>query len=181
MAGSGTLLVEAAWMAMKRAPGLGRHFAFERWPMFAGTPQGKWHRMLHEAEQAVVRDGLPMLLGRDWLPKPMAWMEESVHRAGLDGLVRVEHGDVRKLRLPPGPGHVVTNPPYAERLGKDLQILGLYRSLGEVIPTWEGWNVAILSGHPRFPSEIGLRDQKRIRMFNGAIPCGFHLYGNAAQ
>ena len=35
MCGSGTLVIEGAWMAMKRAPGLKRHFALENWPEFA--------------------------------------------------------------------------------------------------------------------------------------------------
>ena len=110
-----------------------------------------------------------MILARDWLDTPMEHLMESVTRAGVDAVVRVERGDVRKLRLPPGPGLVLSNPPYAERMGKDLQVLGLYRALGQVAQTWEGWTVAFFCAHPRFERELGLPVERRWTLHNGAI------------
>ncbi len=176
MAGSGTLAVEAAWMAMQRAPGLDRHFAFERWPTFAGEMQGHWHRLLHAARARVKTQDVPMVLARDWLDTPMEHLMESVTRAGVDAVVRVERGDVRKLRLPVGPGMVLSNPPYAERMGKDLQILGLYRSLGQVAQTWEGWTVAFFCAHPRFEREVGLPVERRWTLHNGALKTELFRY-----
>ncbi|MBI5495236.1 MAG: RNA methyltransferase [Deltaproteobacteria bacterium] len=169
MAGSGTIAVEAALIALGRAPGLGRHFAFERWPSFAGAQQSSWHRLVHRAREAV-RTQAPDILARDWLDRPMRTLQESVIRAGVSGAVRVERGDVRRLALPPGPGLVVSNPPYAERIGKDLQVRGLYRSLGEVSKTWTGWRVSLFSGHLGFEREFGRNATRRVRLFNGALP-----------
>jgi len=176
MAGSGTLVVEAAWMAMRRAPGLDRHFAFERWPNFAGTLQSAWHKLQHQARESIRTTGLPPVGGRDWLAPPYALLLESVERAGVAPYVQLEKGDVRKLALPRDGGHVVINPPYAERLGKPLQILGLYRSMGEVARTWHGWKVHVLSGHPQFEECFGLRPRSWQRLFNGPIECSYLHY-----
>ncbi len=46
MCGSATFLVEAAWLATDRAPGLGRTFAFERW---SDTDIDAWRRLYDDA------------------------------------------------------------------------------------------------------------------------------------
>jgi putative N6-adenine-specific DNA methylase len=176
LAGTGTIAIEAAWIAQGRAPGLGRHFAFERAPGFLGARQGRWHRMVHEAQQAIRTTGLPLILARELFAEPMKLLQQSVALAGVEGVVRVEKGDVRTLELGGGIGTVVMNPPYAERLGKPLQILGLYRAMGEAAARWPGWNVHVLSGHPGFEQAFGHRALKRRKVFNGALPCQFLSY-----
>lgn len=176
IAGTGTLAIEAAWIAQGRAPGLGRHFAFERSPGFLGARQARWHRMLHEAQHSIRTKGLPLILARELFAAPMKLLQQSVALAGLDDVVRVEKGDVRTLDLGGGIGTVVMNPPYAERLGKPLQILGLYRGMGEAAARWHGWNVHVLSGHPGFEQAFGLRPLRERKVFNGALPCRFLSY-----
>jgi putative N6-adenine-specific DNA methylase len=173
MAGTGTLVVEAAWIARHRAPGLGRHFAFERWPIFAGALQSQWHRMLHETRQQERTTGLAEIVGRDWMDEPLALMNESITHAGLTGHVRTERGDVRRLTLPSQGGTVVTNPPYGERLGKPLQILGLYRGFGEAASRWSGWSVHVLSGQEGFERAFGHKVLERRHLFNGTLRCQF--------
>lgn len=176
MAGSGTLVIEAAWMAMNRAPGLGRGFAFERWPGFAGTLQGAWHRMKHQATQAVQTADLPPLLAGDWSSKVMDQLTTSLAAAGVAEHVRVERWDVRNVVLPDGGGLVVTNPPYAERMGQPLQIHGLYRGMAQAAKGWNaaGWDVHVLCGDEGFQNHAGRRSAAVTRVFNGALVCGFH-------
>ncbi|MEW5851102.1 MAG: THUMP domain-containing protein [Myxococcota bacterium] len=176
MAGSGTLVVEAAWMAMRRPPGLGRHFAFERWPGFAGERQSRWHKMQHQARAAMRTEGLPPILARERFAGPMEKLEESLERAQVRPHVTVEKGDVRDLRLPPTGGILCTNPPYAERLGKPLQILGLYRGMGEAAKHWGGWKVHILAGHKDFERAFGHHPVRRHALFNGPIRCQLLSY-----
>ena len=176
IAGTGTLAIEAAWIAQKRAPGLGRHFAFERFPDFLGARQARWHRMVHEAQHSIRTKGLPPILARELFAAPMKLLKESVALAGVEDVVRVEKGDVRELELEGGIGTVVMNPPYAERLGKELQIVGLYRGMGEAAARWQGWNVHVLCGHPRFEQAFGHRPVRQRQLFNGAIPCRFLSY-----
>jgi len=56
--GSGTIVIEAAMLAVNRAPGLNRGFASEGWPMPAGAPGG-WQagamKRLFEEERAAAR------------------------------------------------------------------------------------------------------------------------------
>lgn len=176
LAGTGTLAIEAAWIAQGRAPGLGRRFAFERGSDFLGARQGRWHRMLHEARESLKTKGLPPILARELFAEPMKLLQQSVALAGLTDVVRVEKGDVRTLELAGDVGTVVTNPPYAERMGKPLQILGLYRAMGEAAARWHGWNIHVLTGHPRFEQAFGHRHVRQRDVFNGPLPCQFLSY-----
>jgi 23S rRNA (guanine2445-N2)-methyltransferase / 23S rRNA (guanine2069-N7)-methyltransferase len=176
LAGTGTLAIEAAWIAQGRAPGLGRRFAFERAPDFLGARQGRWHRMQQEARDAIKTRGLPPILARELFAEPMKLLRQSVELAGVTEVVRVEKGDVRTLELEGDIGTVVMNPPYAERLGKPLQILGLYRAMGEAAARWHGWNVHVLSGNPGFEKAFGHTPVKRREVFNGPVACQFLSY-----
>jgi 23S rRNA (guanine2445-N2)-methyltransferase / 23S rRNA (guanine2069-N7)-methyltransferase len=176
LAGSGTLVVEAAWMAMNRAPNLHRHFAFERWPNFAGTLQSAWHRTLHEAREAVRTTGLPPILAGDWSDKVLLQMEKSIDLAGLKDVVRMERWDARRAELPQKDGVIVTNPPYAERLGQDLQVTGLYRGLGESAERWSTWDMHVFCGHPHFLEHFGHTASSFVRLFNGPSPTVLYAF-----
>ena len=71
MCGSATFLIEAAFLAMDRAPGLGRAFAFERWK---DTDQEAWQKVYDEAEERAARrqDLCPPLAGNDQHPGAIA-------------------------------------------------------------------------------------------------------------
>ena len=106
----------------------------------------------------------------------MKLLLQSVALAGVTDVVRVEKGDMRTLELEGDIGTVVMNPRYAERLGKQLQILGLYRAMGEAAARWHGWNVHVLSGHPRFEQAFGHKPVRRREVFNGPLQCQFLSY-----
>ncbi|MCA8972950.1 MAG: RNA methyltransferase, partial [Planctomycetes bacterium] len=81
MCGSATFLVEAAWIAMDRAPGLGRSFAFERW---RDTDQAAWQSAYDDAERRATagQDRCPQLAGNDRHPGAIAIAEQALRSAG---------------------------------------------------------------------------------------------------
>jgi 23S rRNA (guanine2445-N2)-methyltransferase / 23S rRNA (guanine2069-N7)-methyltransferase len=178
MAGMGTLVVEAAWIAQRRAPGLGRHFAFERWPSFPGAMQSRWHRMLHEAREAV-RTDLPPLRAGDFANKALRLLEPTLKLAGVAEHVRVDREDVRRARPhdDAAGGLVLCNPPYGERMGKPLQIQGLYRGMGEAMNGWDGQRIAVFTGMPTFARHFGHVPRRTWPLFNGPLPCVLHDFG----
>src|SRR5437899_10762187 len=46
--GSGTIAIEAALIAMRRAPGTGRRFAFQKWPGFSAR---QWEHLISDARK----------------------------------------------------------------------------------------------------------------------------------
>ncbi|MBN1947663.1 MAG: bifunctional 23S rRNA (guanine(2069)-N(7))-methyltransferase RlmK/23S rRNA (guanine(2445)-N(2))-methyltransferase RlmL [Bradymonadales bacterium] len=130
MCGSGTILIEAAWMAADVAPGLyRRRFGFEDW---SGHDPDLWKRLTREAHERRRRELLsrPFLFGFDRDPDALAVATKNVARAGVDQAVQLAKGDVIEHRLPgldgphPGldtagkPGAVVTGVEGWEQLSR---------------------------------------------------------------
>ena len=178
MAGTGTLVVEAAWIAQRRAPGLGRHFPFERWPSFRGAMQSRWHRLLHEAREAIRTDIPPMRAG-DFSGKALRLLEPTLALAGVADCVHVDREDVRRARPHEDAtgGLVLCNPPYGERMGQPLQIQGLYRGMGEVMSTWDGQRIGVFTGMPAFARHFGYAARQTWALRNGPLPCALHDLG----
>jgi putative N6-adenine-specific DNA methylase len=88
MCGSGTLVIEAARLAVSHAAGLERSFALTRTALDDGTLIGKARELAH----ARVRSEVPVILGRDRDPRAIAAARANAERAGVARLVHLEVG-----------------------------------------------------------------------------------------
>lgn len=173
LCGSGTLLLEAAWIALDVAPGLDRgRLGAEGW---RGHDAALWHRLLGEARERR-RDGRRRRLriaGSDASPSAVRAARSNVERAGLEGHVRVDRRELRDVESPwEDPGVVVTNPPYGSRLGEAGELGPLYQLLGDVLKRrFPGWSAWVLTGNPALVKRIGLRPASRHVLYNGPIEC----------
>jgi 23S rRNA (guanine2445-N2)-methyltransferase / 23S rRNA (guanine2069-N7)-methyltransferase len=182
MCGSGTFLIEAAMMSADVAPGLMRtSFAFERWPHHNASA---W-QTLREQAQARKRQGLarelPEIRGYDANLGVIRAAEENITRAGFDDWLRVSRKELREFVKPthkPLPhGIIVTNPPYGERLGEIEAMKSLYRHLGERMrEQFTGWRAAVFTGNPELGKQMGVRAQKKYKLFNGTIASELLLF-----
>ncbi len=115
MGGSGTLAIEAAMMALNRAPGLLRKgFAFMHLKSYDAR---LWNKLLEEA-RAAIRPALsaPIILS-DISPDAIGHARANARAAGVEAHIQFVTCDFRESPVPPGPGVVFLNPPYGERLG----------------------------------------------------------------
>jgi 23S rRNA (guanine2445-N2)-methyltransferase / 23S rRNA (guanine2069-N7)-methyltransferase len=180
MCGSGTLLVEAAWMAAGVAPGLRRdHFGFMGW---RGHDAALWQR-LHDAAAERAREGLRDLracfFGSDSDPRMIAIATHNLQGAGVAGFVRLDKRPAERIEPPPGftTGLVITNPPYGERMGDLATLPALYKAFGDRLrAAFAGWRAAVLTSEPDLEHAIGLRLAKHYMLFNGAIECRLALF-----
>lgn len=171
LCGSGTFCIEGSWLALDRAPGLLRKwFGFQGWPDF---DRGLWAAVREDARTSV-RPQLPApVVGTDGRTDAVEFARGNAHAAGVGHLLRFERQDVRDARPPAGPpGTLVCNPPYGERIGEENELVGLYRTLGDVFGThWRGWRVLVFTGNDRLAGEVGLPVRGSTPFFNGKIPC----------
>jgi putative N6-adenine-specific DNA methylase len=170
MCGSGTFLIEGAWMSQQRAPGLGRPFAFERFP---GFDAGAWAERRARAEAQALPAPRAVLRGHDLNAGSLGTARRNARRAGVT--LTLERQDVRTLTLPTGlgPGWVVANPPYGKRVGEGEDLPGLYRALGATLRrAFGGWRAAVL-----VPEETGLiralalPGARELPVRNGGLRC----------
>jgi putative N6-adenine-specific DNA methylase len=174
--GSGTLVIEAAWRAMGRAPGLGRAFGFERWPDF---DEVAWARLKAQAAEAIRPVGTA-LVGSDIDPAAVEAARAHAAAAGRAEVVRFEVADFRETRgeavaPPEGPGPrglLLLNPPYGERIGGPEPLGALYKELGDVLKQrYKGWEAYVFTVPGEPVKAIGLRPKRRTILFNGALEC----------
>ena len=168
--GSGTILIEAAWIALGVPPGIARPFGFER---MRGHDARRWHDIKDDA-RSHIRDQLDTpLFGCDIDPAAIEFARRNAERAGLDEhALRLEVGDARALtEAPSSPGWIVTNPPYGERLqpGDDAD---LWRDWASALKRgFGGWQLHVISNDMRLPQQLRLKPLRRTPLHNGALDC----------
>lgn len=175
LCGSGTLLIEAACMVLGRAPGLGRHFGFERWPDFNAA---LWQKE-NQLAQALHRDSpqLAPLIGMEQDPAVLAQAQTNAEAAGVSPWLELRPGDCRDFNPPPAAGVLVCNPPYGERIGDREALWPLYADLGQMLKErCGGWSMWLLSGNPELTGALKMKATKRIPVSNGGIDCRWLHY-----
>ncbi len=176
MCGSGTLLSEAAGWAADQAPGLFReHWGFTGWK---GHRPEVWARLLDEARQRVRPEPEnAFIFGRDIDGGVLRSARANLARYELEDWVKIQRQEVADLRTPAGPGVMVTNPPYGERLGVNDDLLALYSTLGQVMrERLGGWSCWLITSEKALADQIGLRARRRIPLYNGALDCRLLYY-----
>jgi 23S rRNA (guanine2069-N7)-methyltransferase / 23S rRNA (guanine2445-N2)-methyltransferase len=173
MCGSGTFVIEAALIAAGIAPGLSRtRFGFEGW---RGHDEALWRRVREEAvaRNETPRPGACRLRGYDRDPRAIQVAIENAARAGVAGLVHFERRELAELRREDdGPGLVVVNPPYGERIGRAEELRDLYAMLGERVRAgFEGWQLSVLAADPALARAIGMQPRRSHALANGPIEC----------
>jgi len=168
--GSGTILTEAALYAHNVAPNIQRQsFGFCEWKNF---DRKLWDKVWLEAK-AGERDYDGVLIGSDISKKVVQFAREQVTAAGVDECVRITARAFVDRSVPEGPGTVITNPPYGDRMNF-VDIEELYKSIGDRLKShYNGYNAWIISSVENFNRFIGLRPSKKIVLFNGGLECRF--------
>jgi len=163
LCGSGTIAIEGALIARRRAPGIARSFALERWPAFDAASLG---RLREEAREREIPHAPHPIFASDADAAAVRAAQENAKRAGVDADVRVEQRALKEVRLETGAGGlIVTNPPYGVRLGGDLA--RLYYELGDLVQR-AGYRLAVLASRRGAPAK--LRFETAFRTQNGGIP-----------
>jgi putative N6-adenine-specific DNA methylase len=172
MCGSGTLLIEAALIAMNIAPGVFRDkYAFEKWDDFDAELFEKI-----STDDSNEKNFTHKCLGSDISQKAIAAAAKNVKNAGLSKYIELKVLPFQEMQENPGTGILITNPPYGERL-RPNDLLNLYAIIGErlkhVFPGYEAW---IISSNPEGFDKIGLKPASKMKLINGALNCEYRQY-----
>ena len=172
MCGSGTLLIEAALIALNIPPGIYRSsFAFEKWTDFDNELFDELYN-----DDTYERPFEFKIYGSDNSPRAIKIAEQNIKSAGLSKHIELSVMPVQKLEAPSENCMVVTNPPYGERITSD-DIYGLYASVGTTIKhKFAGSTVWIISSHEECLDKIGLKPSEKIRLLNGSLDCWYNRY-----
>jgi putative N6-adenine-specific DNA methylase len=165
MCGSGTLAIEAALLAARRAPGLGRTFAFESWPGHDPARTGA----VRERLAALARPVPSPVLASDRNGGAVRLAGKNAEAAGVADAIRIERRDAADVDPPRGPGTCLVNPPYGIRLDREVE--GSWGALGTLLPRLRGWTVGILAGAPALARLLPGKPARTLEVQNGGIRC----------
>jgi len=174
MCGSGTIAIEAASIAADRAPGLARTFGFQKLAWFDGPA---WQRLKQKARDRVKpAPASPAVFASDRLAAAVAKTRANAALAQVDAFLAIEQADALLRPAPAPAGVLVSNPPYGLRLEDKARVAAMYPKLGDALKArYAGWSAWLFSGDTDLPKKIGLKAERRIPLWNGAIEC--RLYG----
>lgn len=174
--GSATFLIEAAWIATDRAPGLGRSFAFEHW---RDVDLDAWRGIYDDAEARAEAgtQRMPQLAGNDRHSGALAIARKALAAAGLTDHVKLAHGDARSYAPPFTPDTVVANPPYGDRLQDDPERLAdSWRAVGDFLHRAGARCAWVLCGNPDVTRWLRLRSSHKHPVRTGPIECRWLRY-----
>lgn len=172
-AGSGTIAIEAAMIAMQMAPGVNRGFDAEKWDII---PEELWTHRRQALEENVLYDGAPVVHASDIDPDMMEIAKENALEIGLLDNIKFQSIDVHELTLEHRHAQIVTNPPYGERIGEAKAVEEMYRKIGRLLSHDETLSVYLMTSNKEFEHIIGKRATKRRKLFNGYIETTFYQY-----
>ena len=173
--GTGTLLIEAAFIALSRAPGLKRAFECEKWGFM---PQAEMKRLRAEAEEKfnAGRERPIQIAGSDIDGGALELARRHIAQAGLSGRITLEKRDLRDVTPRGESGVILCNPPYGERLGDKRAAAAVERQLGLLQERSSGWSLCAISGDLAFERNFGRRADKKRRFYNGRLECEFMTF-----
>jgi putative N6-adenine-specific DNA methylase len=168
MCGSGTVAIEGALMARRLAPGLARRFAFMEWPDF---DRRVWNSMVAQAREGELSAAPAVIQASDRDEGATTAARSNSARAGVETDIDITTRSLSAIAPPPGPGWLVTNPPYGVRVGERARLRDLYAQIGNVARAkCAGWVVAMLSADRDLVRHTGLPLEAQLDTSNGGIP-----------
>lgn len=174
MCGSGTLIIESAYKALRIAPGIKRHFLAEAWNCI---PQKIWEVERASARDSINKESSFMGYGSDIDPDCVSLTARNAKFAGVAKRIEVAKADIADYN--PREGVItVCNPPYGERMLELRQAEELYRKMGQVLHPSRSNPCYIISPHEDFESFFGKKADKKRKLYNGMIKCQLFMYFN---
>ncbi len=172
MCGSGTIAIEAAMMAKNIAPGLQRKFAYETFPFLNAEDLSA---IRNDAKAGIIKGEVP-IFASDVDENVLELAKTHAKTAGVFDHIKIYKADIRKALTDEPEGILVTNPPYAVRMGEKKETERLYRKMGDCINSNPYLKAFIISADMGFEKHFGKMADKKRKLYNGSIKCNYYQY-----
>ena len=176
MCGSGTLLIEAAMLACKIPANINRKaFAFEKWKDW----DEDLYLKIEEAQLNKIQGLAGSIQGYDKSPSAVQKAIQNCENAHLEEFISIDKNNFFYTgKKSDTPLHLLTNPPYGERLTGDIN--GLYQQIGDTLKQrYLNTHAWLISSNFDALKHVGLRPTRKIKLFNGKLETRlshYHIY-----
>jgi len=172
MCGSGTLLIEAAMIAMDLpAQIFRRRFAFQNWNNYDADLFAK----IKEVRVNRVKEFTGKIVGYDIDARMLNAARINIEAAEMEDVIEVRKQNFFDSKKELFPLLMVFNPPYDERIS--INDDNFYKKIGDTFKTSYPNTLAwLISSDLEAVKKIGLRPSRKIKLFNGKLETRFLQY-----
>lgn len=170
--GSGTLLIEAAFLASGIPSNIERqHYAFKN---FIGFDEKLWEEIYDSAKKRVTE--LPCrIIGSDLSDEMITKTRRNLRGLVFGRFIETSVQSFEEVKRVGDKGVVVTNPPYGVRMGDEIE--EMYETLGSWMKNeMKGYDCWVISASEEGFKTLGLRPDRKIKVYNGDLECSFRKY-----
>ena len=171
--GSGTIAIEAAWIALNRAPGLMRRFGFEK---LAKHDPALWADLKTQARAQSKNRPSGSIAASDNDRTMTRAALTNARAAEADMFIDIATCDAQDARPNGANGIMLSNPPYGVRLAEIQTLHALYPQLGSWLKQHHaGWRIGMFTGDRDMPKIMRLTPKRKIPLYNGKLDCRLFL------
>ena len=181
MCGSGTLAIEAALIALKRAPGLLRsNFGLKH---IKGFDPEAWSALRKEVSARSKKELPFRIIATDIDKNAVEAAKKNAQTAGVERIIEFYVCDFSDTPIPEEKGIVILNPEYGYRLGERHKLEKTYKDIGDFFKNkCAGFTGYVFTGNMALAKKVGLRTSRRLTFFNARIECRlleYHMYAGS--
>lgn len=172
MCGSGTILIEAAMIAMDLpAQIFRRSFAFQNWNNY----DSQLFQTIKDVRIARVKEFHGKIVGYDIDNRMLDAADINIQSAEMEDVIEVRRKDFFESKKELFPLLMVFNPPYDERIS--INDDDFYKKIGDTFKTHYPNTLAwMISSDLEAVKKVGLRPSRKIKLFNGKLETRFLQY-----
>lgn len=180
MCGSGTLAIEAALIALNRAPGfLRNNYGFMH---IKGFDKVMWDALRAQTKKEAKKNLNCRIIATDIREEAVEAARNNAATAGVEHLIEFDVCDYTETPIPGdkgpgGEGIVILNPGYGERMGNIPELEDVYKGIGDFFKQkCKGYSGYLFTGNMDLAKKVGLKAKHKIPFFNGPIECRLFEY-----
>lgn len=171
--GSGTILVEAAMLARNIGPGMNREFLYNSIPWW---PKGACEKAREQCRDEEYRGELPPITGADIDDGTLRMAKTHIKKANVAGDITFRNEDVKDMTLNGDRGHIITNPPYGERMSSKKDIIGMYKDFADSYAKYQGYSCHVITSYEKMENIFGRNADKKRKLYNGNLQTIFYQF-----
>jgi putative N6-adenine-specific DNA methylase len=178
MCGSGTLAIEAAMIAVRKAPQIHRRKGEFNFEWLRDFDRALWRETQERIRGEKLEAPPALVAASDVRAEYVEMARKSALKARVEKYITFGTARMQDLEAPAATGLLATNLPYGDRIGgKEADLRQLYEEVGDTLKRrFAGWRAAILVASASPYKAIGLKPARSIALMNGSIPCRLLLF-----
>lgn len=171
--GSGTILVEAALLARNIGPGINRKFFYQDIPWW---PNESFIKAKEQCRDEEYREKLPPITGADMDEKVLNMARTHLKKAKVSSDIDLRVEKVKDMELVGDRGHIITNPPYGERMSSKEALFKTYTEFADAYKEKPGYSCHVITSYEKTQPIFGRKADRKRKLYNGNLQTLFYQF-----